>query len=130
MAENKELTYKEWLKARQNYANDLKTRAQAFYDQDGNGIWTWLRDLSRETKRIYDNFEYVEENQIEDTNQTLKIFNMMLGLDDSATEKDIEERAKILGNLIEGIIDKANQIKEDEQKLKNKVDKDKVLKEI
>jgi hypothetical protein len=121
MTENKEIPYKEWLKKRQDFSNDQKIRAQAFYDRDHDGTWTWLRDLFRETKLIYGNFEYLEDNQIEESKQISKIFNMMLGVDDSATEKEIEERAKILGNIVQKIIDDARQTEEEEQKLKDKV---------
>lgn len=127
MTENSEIPYKEWLKKRRTSANDSVERAQALYDKDNNEIWTWLRDLFIENRRIYDNFEFVEDNTVEDGKLIIKIFNLMLGLDESATEEDLEERAKILGNLVEGackFIDKAKQNEEKEQKMKDKVSKE------
>lgn len=139
MAKDNVPTYQEWLKDRQNQTNENRARAQAFHD--GNPVqdrwlWAWFRDSFLEINMIYNALEWANNYQLEadskimqalreNYKKTEQVLKTLLGLDYSATQQDIEERAKVLGNLVEGLIDKSKQIEEDEQKLKNKVFKEK-----
>jgi len=135
MTEDKVPTYQEWLKERQIATNENRARATAYHDQsaqDGKWLWTWIRDSFLEINRVFNALEWAENYRLEDNAKIIqatkenyvkieKVLKTLLGLEYSATEKDIEERAKILGNMVEGIVDKAKRIEEDEQKLKDKV---------
>jgi hypothetical protein len=132
-------SYQEWLKTRQHSTNENRARADAYHDsakKEDKWLWTWFRDSFLELNAIYKALEWADGYrkqgdtkimQIVRDNQTKieRQYKMMLGLDDSATQEDVEERAKILGEFIDGIIDKAKQKMEQEQKLKKKVFKEK-----
>ena len=139
MANNTVPTYDEWLKVRQNDTNENRARAGAYHDaerEQNQWFWKWIRDSFYELNSIYMALQWADGYRREDNAKLLQIirdkqmkieqmFKMFLGLDYSATQQDIEERAKILGNFVDSLIEKAKLITEKEQQLAEKAFKEK-----
>lgn len=120
MSKEKVPTYEEWVKERQDFTNECRARASAYHDSARpvmKGFWTWLRDAFLELNHAFHALEWVDSyrregdykiNQIVVENQKKLDFliKSILGLDGSATEKDVEKRAKEFGSLVDSLIDK------------------------
>lgn len=131
-------TWEEWIKQRQDRTNESRVRAQAYLDSStemNKWLWTWIVDIYIELSMVYkalewgNNYRNEGETKIlqiikESRKKTDSLIQMILGLDYSATEKDIEERAKILGITVDHLYEETMKKVEDQQKLKEKVFKD------
>ena len=120
MSGDKVPTYKEWLKNRQDSANENRVRANAFHDTQGKyneTFWEWIQGAFSELNSIYHALEWAENYRVEDNTKIIQaitesqrrielLLKTLLGLDYSATDKDIEERAKEFGSLVENLIEK------------------------
>ncbi len=127
--------FQEWLEERKNYTNDSKVRAQAYYDTSDDehvigrhSNFSWIVGEWLELNRIYDALGWVDNQRsiddtkimqrIADTQKQLDLFfRTLLGLDESATEEDVKERAMILGNTVQYLHDEAIENAEKQKKL-------------
>lgn len=108
----KPLTYEEWLKERKTVTNENRARADAYYDtssQFQKGGWTWIRDAFGELHLIYDALEKNNAFRKRKQEHLDLLLKTMLGLDKSATEKDVEQRAKDFGAFVDILIEKGEQ---------------------
>jgi len=113
-------TYEEWLKERQNSTNENRARAEAYRDTalpKDKGLWTWFLAIYQEINMAYNALSWASSYQLEGDSKILQIIRenqtrteqllkTLLGLDGSATEKDIEVRAKEFGGLVDNLIEK------------------------
>jgi hypothetical protein len=118
MTNNEAPTFQQWVKQRQAAANENRARAQAYYDAakpEDQAFWAWFRDAFLEITNAFHALEWVENYRSEadyKLYQTLteqkKAISLMvttlLGLDNTATDKDVAERAKEFGKLVDGLI--------------------------
>lgn len=118
---SEEVSYIDWLRTRQKACDENRIRAQAFFDQNPNdGLWTWLRDAYTEIAMIYSQMENNENNRFND-------LRVLLGLNRNATLDEMNDRAKVLGNLLQKIVDDAKRIEEETEEVKQL--KDRVFRE-
>jgi hypothetical protein len=132
MSGGKVPTYREWLKSRQENTNENRARANAFHDTQGienQTFWEWIRSTFSELNSIYHALEWAENYRVEDDAKIMQAITesqkrmelalkTLLGLNYSATDKDIEERAKEFGNLVENLIEKKKEFDNVTEKMK------------
>jgi hypothetical protein len=121
MKAEKEPTFLEWVRARQVTVNEIRVRAQAYCDasktQEEKNSWTWLIDAFGELTNAFHALEWVENYRAEgdykiyqDLTEQQKIIaqliKKLLGLDDTASPKDITKRANEFGKLVDDLLDK------------------------
>jgi hypothetical protein len=119
MAKNEAPTFDEWVKERQAVANENRARAQAYYDAtqkpEEKAYWTWMRDAFFELTNAFHALEWVNNYRSEADykifqvlNEQKKVYSQMvktlLGLDNTATDKDVEERSKEFGKLVDSMM--------------------------
>ena len=120
-ATEKEPTFQEWVKVRQERVNEIRVRAQAYYDssqpEQEKNSWTWLIDTFAELTNAFHTLEWVENYRNEGdykiyqklTEQQTIVASMikaLLGLDETASPKEVTKRAKEFGNLVDDLLDK------------------------
>lgn len=133
--ENEVPNYVEWLKKRQNHTKVNNVRADAYHDsafEKDKWLWKWFRDSFAELNNIYQALEWADNYRREDSIKILQMarenqtkienqFKMLLGLNESAGQKDVEERAKVLGAIVTDTLEKLREKEEREKILSDKV---------
>ena len=119
MAKNETPTFEEWVKERQLVCNENRARAQAYYDSskrpEEKDYWTWMRDAFLELNNAFHALEWVNNYRSEADYKLSQLLNdqkkaiselvkSFLGMDSTATEKDVAERAKEFGKLVDNLI--------------------------
>lgn len=118
MGGNEGKTFQQWVKERQTIANENRARAQAYYDAANpqeKPFWTWMRDAYFELTNAFHALEWVENYRSEadyKLNQALseqkkafsQIVTALLGIDNTSSEKDVAERAKEFGKLVDNLL--------------------------
>ena len=121
-SKEKQPTFEEWLKKRQQLTKTNEIRASAFYDTAyavEKDRWTWVRDSYAELHDLYLALESINEERKNDFNYLFLILKTILGLDKSATEKEVVEKAKEFGKLIDVLTERGEQL-EKEKELRKK----------
>lgn len=113
-----EKTYKEWVEERQAAVNENRIRAEAFYDTALPGEKTflaWIKITFRELTNAFHALEWVENYRSEEDYKIYQALDQqkktveqltkaLLGLEGTATDKDVAERAKEFGKLVDEML--------------------------
>jgi len=130
------IPWDDWLAQRKTLTNDSSIRAQAFFDhekkEERKEKWDWISLAFRELNQVYFTFGWVDEWRRNSDKEVLETISKnqknldsfkktLLGLDQSATEKDVEERARIFGILVNRYVKEHEEDEEKQKQLKAKI---------